>query len=323
MEAIRWDGQQLHLLDQRLLPSRQEWITICDWESAAQAISDMVVRGAPAIAITASYGLALAIQTGANRRDAEAGLAQSRPTAVNLRWALERLKGIPDSEIIQEAKRIHSEDRTICEKLGGHGAPLLDGGVLTICNTGSLATGGHGTALGMVRSAIALGRSIHVYALETRPYLQGARLTATECMADKIPCTLLTDGMAGALFASGRVNAVVVGCDRVANNGDTANKIGTYSLAVLAAHHHVPLYVAMPTSTLDRNCTNGTEIPIEERPAKEVRILGDTTIAPQGVAVWNPAFDVTPAKLITGWVTEHGVWKPPFPPPIDGPSRNR
>ena len=323
MEAIRWDGEHLYLLDQRLLPSRQHWLTIADWQSAAKAISDMAVRGAPAIAITAAYGLALAVRAGDNRDEAAMGLAKSRPTAVNLQWALDRLKPVPDEDVAREAVRIHTEDRTTCERLGEHGAPLLNGGVLTICNTGSLATGGHGTALGMVRSAIGLGRSIHVYAVETRPYLQGARLTATECMVDQIPCTVLADGMAGALMASGRVNAVVVGCDRVAANGDTAYKIGTYSLAVLAAHHRLPFYVAMPTSTLDRNCTSGTEIPIEQRPASELRCLGNTQIAPQEVEVWNPAFDVTPATLIAGWVTEYGIWKPPFPRPIDDPSRNR
>jgi methylthioribose-1-phosphate isomerase len=322
MEAIRWDGQHLYLLDQRMLPSRHDWLTISDWRTVAQAISNMVVRGAPAIAIAAAYGLALAVRAGDNREEAADGLAKSRPTAVNLQWALKRLESVPDEEVAQEAERIHAEDRNICERLGQHGAPLLDGGILTICNTGALATGGHGTALGMVRSAITLGRSVHVYALETRPYLQGARLTATECVADHIPCTLLTDGMAGALLASGRVNTVVVGCDRVAANGDTANKIGTYSLAVLAAHHNVPLYVAMPISTLDRSCTNGSEIPIEERQANEVRTFGSIVIAPDEVAVWNPAFDVTPAELIAGWVTEHGIWRVPFPPPMDDPSRN-
>ena len=189
--------------------------------------------------------------------------------------------------------------------------------MLTICNTGALATGGHGTALGMVRSAIAAGRAVHLYMCETRPYLQGARLTATEAQVDGIPCTLIADAMAAALMQGGRVQAVVAGCDRVAANGDTANKIGTYSLAVLARHHGVPFYVAMPTSTLDRRCPTGADIPIEERPADELRTLGGVSIAPPDVPVWNPAFDVTPANLITGWVTERGVWRPPFPP--DGP----
>ena len=242
-------------------------------------------RGAPAIAITAAYGLALAVQAGANREEAALMLSESRPTAVNLRWALQRLASIPDDELSAEAVRIHKEDIEICRGLGAHGAPLIQGGVATICNTGALATGGHGTALGMVRSAIENGHDIHVYALETRPYLQGARLTATECIADNIPCTLITDGMAAALMATGKINAVVVGCDRVAMNGDTANKIGTYSLAVLAAHHDIPFYVAMPTSTLDRTCTTGSDIPIEIRPSNELRQLsGSGTPANP----WNP-----------------------------------
>ena len=323
MEAIRWNGSTLFLLDQRRLPTEQNWIEITDWNGAAQAISDMVVRGAPAIAITAAYGMALAVQAGANREEAARTLSESRPTAVNLRWALRRLASIPDDELPVEAVRIHKEDIEICRALGAHGASLLEGGIATICNTGALATGGHGTALGMVRSAIEIGKKIHVYALETRPYLQGARLTATECVADNIPCTLITDGMAAALMATGKINAVVVGCDRVAINGDTANKIGTYSLAVLAAHHDIPFYVAMPTSTLDRTCTTGNDIPIEIRPHAELRQLGGVQVAPENVSVWNPAFDVTPANLISGWVTEHGIWKPPFPTPMDDKSRNR
>ena len=323
MDAIRWSGTALRLLDQRRLPTEQIWIEVTDWQGAAAAISDMVVRGAPAIAITAAYGLALAIQSGGDRHEAAEGLAASRPTAVNLSWALKRLSSIADEEILTEAINIHQEDLNICRSLGAHGAPLLHGGVATICNTGSLATGGHGTALGTIRSAIEIGRKIHVYALETRPYLQGARLTATECVADNIPCTLITDGMAAALMASGKINAVVVGCDRVAINGDTANKIGTYSLAVLAAHHDIPFYVAMPTSTLDRTCTTGDDIPIEMRPADELRQLSGVQVAHKGVPVWNPAFDVTPAPLISGWVTEYGIWNPPFPPPIDDKSRTR
>ena len=323
MEAIRWNENTLYLLDQRQLPTEHTWLEISEWTGAAQAISDMVVRGAPAIAITAAYGLALAVRAGVSRQKATRILSQSRPTAVNLHWALQRLSSVPDAHVLAEAIRIHQEDIEICRSLGAHGAPLLTGGVATICNTGALATGGHGTALGMVRSAIGVGRSIHVYALETRPYLQGARLTATECVADNIPCTLITDGMAAALMANGEINSVVVGCDRVAANGDTANKIGTYSLAVLAAHHEIPFYVAMPTSTLDRTCTTGRDIPIEIRPPSELRRISGVPIADENVAVWNPAFDVTPAKLITGWVTEHGIWRPPFPAPVDDQSRTR
>ena len=323
MEAIRWNANTLYLLDQRRLPTEHIWMEITEWNAAAQAISDMVVRGAPAIAITAAYGLALAVQAGESRQKAALVLSESRPTAVNLHWVLQRLSSIPDEHVLAEAIRIHREDIEICRALGAHGAPLLTGGIATICNTGSLATGGHGTALGMVRSAIERGQQIHVYALETRPYLQGARLTATECVIDNIPCTLIADGMAAALMATGKINGVVVGCDRVATNGDTANKIGTYGLAVLAAHHGIPFYVAMPTSTLDRTCTTGRDIPIEIRPSTELQRLSGVQIADENVAVWNPAFDVTPAKLITGWVTEHGIWKPPFPAPVDDPSRTR
>ena len=313
MESIRWDGT-LSLLDQRLLPHRAAWLRLTTPEEAAAAIRDMVVRGAPAIAITAAYGLALAVATGADRRAASARLLAARPTAVNLRWALERLAAVPDALVEAEAIAIHAEDLAINQALGAAGAPLLDGGVLTICNTGALATGGWGTALGMVRSARAAGRDVHVYALETRPYLQGARLTAYECVEEGIPCTLITDGMAGALLASGRVRACVAGCDRVAANGDAANKIGTYQLAVLARHHGGPGSIALPTSPLDRRCPDGAAIPIEERPAAEVTAFAGAPVAPAGVGVWNPAFDVTPAALITAWVTERGVWTLPFPP---------
>ncbi len=310
--AIRWDGDCLYLLDQRLLPHSRAEVTCRTWQEVASAISEMVVRGAPAIAITAAYGVALAVRSGTDRHTASQGLLAARPTAVNLRWALERLSQIPDHQVAAEAVVIHAEDLRINRALGSHGASLLRGGVLTICNTGTLATGGHGTALGMVRSAWAAGTSLHVYALETRPYLQGARLTAFECVEEAIPCTLLTDGMAAAAMASGRVGSVVVGCDRVAKNGDTANKIGTLQLAVLARHYGLPFYVAMPTSTLDRRCATGADIVIEERSSDEVRRIQGMFVAPEEVDAWNPAFDVTPSELISGWVTEHGIWRPPF-----------
>ena len=311
--AIRWDGSCLYLLDQRLLPHSRCELTCSTWQEVAGAISEMVVRGAPAIAIAAAYGMALAVRCGEDLETASQGLLAARPTAVNLRWVLERLSAVPDHRIAEEAVDIHAEDLRINRALGAHGAGLLSGGVLTICNTGTLATGGHGTALGMIRSAWAAGTPLHVYALETRPYLQGARLTAFECVEEAIPCTLLTDGMAAAAMASGRVCSVVVGCDRVAENGDTANKIGTLQLAVLARHYGLPLYVAMPTSTLDRRCATGADIVIEERGPDEVRGVQGMPIAPDSVAVWNPAFDVTPSQLISGWVTEHGIWRPPFP----------
>jgi methylthioribose-1-phosphate isomerase len=311
IEAIRWDGRLLHLLDQRRLPTEELWLRFESLEPVARAISDMVVRGAPAIAITACYGLVLAERTGIPREDAIRRLLASRPTAVNLRWAMARMLGAASLE--DEAVAIHLDDRSQNQALGKNGAALLDGGVLTICNTGSLATGGHGTALGMVRSALAIGRPIHVYALETRPYLQGGRLTAWECAKDGIPCTVLVDGASGALLRSGKVRQVVVGCDRVAANGDTANKVGTYSLAVLARAHHVPFYVAMPTSSLDRTIATGDAIAIEERSGDELAVIAGTRMVPQGIGLMNPAFDVTPAELIDGWVTERGIWTVPFP----------
>ena len=314
MESIRWTGTHLELLDQRRLPLEEVWLPLHTHEAVAQAITDMVVRGAPAIAISAAYGLALALRSGADRTAAAAHLLAARPTAVNLRWALERLAAAPDAQVEAEAIAIHQEDLAINHAIGEAGAPLLSGGVLTICNTGALATGGWGTALGMIRTAHAQGRDIHVYALETRPYLQGARLTAFECAKDGIPCTLITDGMAGALLQRGGIGAAVAGCDRVAANGDSANKIGTYGLAVLCHHHGAPFYIAMPTTTLDRRCPTGADIPIEERRPEEVTHLAGRQLAPTGIDVWNPAFDVTPAALIRGWVTEKGIWHPPFPP---------
>lgn len=290
----------LSLLDQRLLPEKTQYNDYKTAKEVASAITSMVVRGAPAIGITAAYGMAIAQKTGEDMVEAYRVLAASRPTAVNLKWALDRIKNEDNMEAV--ASLIHEEDIELNKKLGGNGAEFMKGGVLHICNTGALATGGHGTALGMIRSSLAMGNDLHVFACETRPYNQGARLTTWECSQDKIPCTLIADSMAAALMASGKVSAVVAGCDRVANNGDTANKIGTYSLAVLAKYHGIPFYIGMPMSTLDRSCPTGANIPIEERPAKELfSALPD-------IGVWNPAFDVTPAELITAWVSEEGVW---------------
>ena len=309
--AIRYQPGLLELLDQRLLPEREVWLPIRDGAGAADAIRDMVVRGAPAIAITAAYGLALAIRGGGDRGAARARLLASRPTAVNLRWALERLDTVPDAGVEAEAIAIHAEDLAINRALGAVGAATLpEGGIYTHCNTGALATGGWGTALGVIRSIAASGRPVSVYAGETRPYLQGARLTAWELCKEGIDCTLVPDSAAGAAMAGGRVSSVIVGADRVAANGDTANKIGTYNLAVLARHHGLPFYVAVPTSTLDLRCPSGAHIPIEERAADELRSFRGHAIAPAAVGVWNPAFDVTPAALITGWITEKGLWTP-------------
>lgn len=315
VEHIRFDGERLGLLDQRLLPDREEWVWSASAGQVADTIRDMVVRGAPAIGVTAAYGLAIAQKNGEDLDLAREVLMASRPTAVNLQWAIERLWKLDPSEWLGEAQRIHEEDIALNRALADHGAALLPEGarVYHHCNTGTLATGGWGTALGIIRTAWATGRLSHVWVGETRPYLQGARLTAYELEVEQIPSTLITDSTAATLMAQGKVDAIVVGCDRVAANGDTANKIGTLGLAVLAKHYGVPLYIAMPTSTLDRDCPDGSQIPIEERDASEVRgHRGQNWAA--NIPVYNPAFDVTPAELIAGWVTEAGVWHPPFPP---------
>jgi methylthioribose-1-phosphate isomerase len=311
MESIFWDSSALSLLDQRLLPLEHDLVRCETPEAVADAIRVMVVRGAPAIGIAAAYGFVLGVRAGRTRAELYQLLLQARPTAVNLRAALDVMIGVPDTDLEQAAVALHAEDRAINEALGRAGAPLLRGGILTICNTGTLATGGHGTALGVIRSAHALHGDLEVFALETRPWMQGARLTTTECQADGIPCTLLVDGAAGALMASGRVSAVIVGCDRVARNGDTANKIGTYGLAVLAHHHGLPFYVAMPGATYDPLCPDGSAIPIELRDGDEVRWLGSRQLAPSEVAVWNPSFDCTPAGLVTAWISERGVHADP------------
>jgi len=309
IEAIRYRPGLLELLDQRRLPAEEHWNGIVDAAAAAEAIREMVVRGAPAIAITAAYGLALSVRRKQNRAAAREQLLAARPTAVNLRWALERLDGVSDEDLEAEALAIHREDLETNRAIGMSGAEVVPpGGILTICNTGSLATGGWGTALGVVRSMVCQGQAVHVWACETRPYLQGARLTAWECQREGIPCTLIADSMAGALLATGRISSVIVGADRVAANGDVANKIGTYSLAVLAHHHGVPFYVAFPRSTLDLRCPSGRHIPIEERAPGELTTVRGTRIAPPGVRVWNPAFDVTPAELVSGWIVEDGLW---------------
>jgi len=314
VEAIRFDDGVLSLLDQRVLPAVETWVRCDSAASTAEAIRAMVVRGAPAIGITAAYGLAVAVANGEDRAAAVATLLAARPTAVNLRWALERLAGTPDADLAEAACAMHAEDIAINRAMGDHGADLIEGArdVYHHCNTGALATGGWGTALGIVRSAVARGRDLHVWVGETRPYLQGVCLTAWELLQERIRCTLVADVAAAGLMAAGRVDAVLVGCDRVAANGDTANKVGTLGLAVLAKEYGVPFFVAMPTSTLDRRCPTGADIPIEERGADEV--VGHKGVRwAADVPVFNPAFDVTPAALITAWVTERGPWRPPFP----------
>jgi len=301
VEPIRWHGDRLELLDQRVLPARTVYVTCRSAEEVAQAIRDMVVRGAPAIGCAAAFGVVLSKGTA----QAYEVLAKSRPTAVNLFWALERMKKAKD--LRAEAEAIFAEDLTANLTMGKFGAQLIPDGarVMTHCNTGALATAGHGTALGVIRSA--KGKNISVIANETRPYLQGARLTAWELVQEGIPCTLITDSMAGHLMSRGEVDVIIVGADRIAANGDVANKIGTYQLAVLAQRHHIPFYVAAPLSTFDPDIPDGSHITSEERPGAEVTGYGQTRWAPEGIAVRNPAFDVTPAELITGIICEKGV----------------
>jgi methylthioribose-1-phosphate isomerase len=332
-DTLRWAGGRLEMLDQRLLPSRVEYRSYDSAAGVAEGIRTMVVRGAPAIGCAAAYGVALAAQQqlGAAQAAGLAGmnaaftqLAASRPTAVNLFWSLRRMRGIWEScrehgcetvaqKLLQEAHEILAEDIRINRSMGEHGAALLADGarVLTHCNAGALATAGHGTALGVIRSAVASGKRISVLADETRPFLQGARLTAWELVQDGIPVTLITDNMAGHMMATGQVDAVVVGTDRVAANGDVANKIGTYMVAVLARRHDIPFYVACPLSTIDLQTPDGSGIPIEERASDEVLGHGAVQWAAAGVSVRNPAFDITPAELVTALITEKGVVREP------------
>lgn len=310
--AIEWRNQTLHLLDQRVLPHTHQLLEYRTAADVADAIRDMVVRGAPAIGITAAYGYALDAIAGRDLQAAYKVLAESRPTAVNLFWALERMASLNTDEpqaLVAEAKKIHDEDISANLAMGQFGAALLgdDATVYTHCNTGALATGGHGTALGIIRSAYADERIKQVYAGETRPWLQGARLTAWELMQDNIPVKLVADGAAAQLFRQGNVDWVIVGADRIAANGDVANKIGTYSLAVLAKHHGMKVMVAAPTTTFDLSIASGNDIPIEQRPVEEVTMLNGQAIAPTGCDAINPSFDVTPAELIDAIVTEKGM----------------
>lgn len=317
--AFMWKKDRLLLLDQRLLPQTVVWKTCRTWQEVATGIQTMVVRGAPAIGCVAAYGMALAAlkKSSDSRRDlqrAYQGLLAARPTAVNLRWAIDRMLKANDAkrDLLKEAICIEQEDRQANRRIGELGSELLpkNSVVLTYCNTGSLATAGLGTAFGILWTAHQQGKIQRVIASETRPYLQGARLTAWELKQEKIPFELITDNMAAQMMNSEKVDAVVVGADRIAANGDTANKIGTYSLAVLAAYHHVPFYVAAPCSTIDIKTESGRHIPIEQRSADEVTWIRDRRIAPERIAVRHPAFDVTPAALITAIITERGVAKP-------------
>ncbi|MGO9241641.1 MAG: S-methyl-5-thioribose-1-phosphate isomerase [Bryobacteraceae bacterium] len=331
VETIQWTDEGVVMIDQTRLPCVKEFVTCRTYQQVADAITTMVIRGAPAIGVAAAMGVALGVlQASESALDSEfeticSTLAATRPTAVNLFWAIDRMKklyaslrGRPIQEIraalVREARQIYLEDIAINRAIGALGAPLVPDGktVLTHCNAGALATAGYGTALGVVRAAIEAGKHIDVFADETRPFLQGARLTVWELQQDNIPVTLITDNMAGHFLHSGRIGCVVVGADRIARNGDVANKIGTYGLAVLARENGVPFYVAAPVSTLDLTLDSGARIPIEQRPAREVTAIFGAPVAPPGTAVENPAFDVTPARYVTAIITEKGVARAPY-----------
>jgi methylthioribose-1-phosphate isomerase len=329
IETLRWRNGRLEMIDQRVLPARFEYMAYSNAAEVAEGIRSMVVRGAPAIGCAAAYGVALEalacqqLQPDAFTKAMDAAfevLAASRPTAVNLFWALKRMRQVWHAvqhlklaeiaaSLLAEAHEVSAEDVRINRAMGAFGAALLPDGarVLTHCNAGALATAGHGTALGVIRSAVEAGKRISVIADETRPFLQGARLTAWEMVQEKIPVTLITDNMSGHLMSQGQIDAIVVGTDRVAANGDVANKIGTYMVAVLAQRHNIPFYVACPLSTIDLSIADGSAIPIEERAPKEVLGFRDYLWAAQGVQVRNPAFDVTPAELVSALITEKGV----------------
>jgi methylthioribose-1-phosphate isomerase len=331
IKPILFENGVLKMIDQRLLPAEEVWLEYTDYRAVAEAIQTMVVRGAPAIGVAAAFGAAFGartiVATGFEEFMAEfeqvcAHLAATRPTAVNLFWALERMKTCARAHaqlagtdlklrLLAEAVEIAEEDERLNRTMGKNGEHLIpDGGrILTHCNAGALATAGYGTALGVIRAAVEAGKKVAVLADETRPWLQGARLTAWELQKDQIPVTLICDNMAGHLMSKGEIDCVIVGADRIAANGDTANKIGTYTVAVLAKEHGIPFYVAAPISTIDLAIPDGSHIPIEERSAREVTHSGERQLAPTGVAVRNPAFDVTPARYITAIITERGVVK--------------
>ena len=334
IKTLEWTDAGVRFIDQTRLPTEEVYVTCRTYQEVAVAIRDMIVRGAPAIGVAAAMGIALGVQQSsakdANdlRRDLDQiskTIGETRPTAVNLFWAIRRMKEKFDSvsrrsideiksALVHEAQQMHVEDIAANQAMGRHGAALMpaSGGVLTHCNAGGLATCGYGTALGVIRSAVASGKQIHVYADETRPFLQGSRLTAWELMKDGIPTTVIADNMAGAIMKQGKISAVVVGADRIAANGDVANKIGTYTVAVLAKEHGIPFYVAAPWSTVDMNTPSGEQIPIEQRSPKEVTHHAGKQVTPDGVRVENPAFDVTPSRYVSAIITERGIAREPF-----------
>jgi len=334
IKTLEWTDAGVRFIDQTKLPTEEVYVTCKTYEEVANAIKTMIVRGAPAIGVSAAMGIALGVRDSKAQTADELApelerickvIGATRPTAVNLFWAIRRMQGKfaqlrdkPVAEIkrqmVAEAQRMHVEDIAANEAMGKHGAVLLPsrGSVLTHCNAGALCAAGYGTALGVIRAAVESGKQIHVFADETRPFLQGARLTAWELMKDNIPTTLISDNMAGAIMRQGKINAVVVGADRIAANGDVANKIGTYTVAILAKEHGIPFYVAAPISTVDLETPDGSKIPIEQRASTEVTHMAGKQIAPDGVVVENPAFDVTPHEYVAAIITERGVARAPY-----------
>jgi methylthioribose-1-phosphate isomerase len=334
IQTLEWTDKGVRFLDQTKLPTEESYVTATTYQQVADAIRTMVVRGAPAIGVAAGMGIALGVKNskaetvGDLKKDFDqicSAIGETRPTAVNLFWAIRRMqekfetlrvRPVPQIKqaLIEEAQRMHAEDIAANQAMGRHGANLMpaSGGVLTHCNAGALATAGYGTALGVIRAAVEQGKKIHVYADETRPFLQGSRLTAWELVKDGIPTTVISDNMAGAMMSYGKIGAVVVGADRIAANGDVANKIGTYTVAVLAKEHGIPFYVAAPISTVDLATPDGSGIPIENRNVKEVSHIAGKQMVPDGVEIENPAFDVTPAKYVTAIITERGIARAPY-----------
>jgi methylthioribose-1-phosphate isomerase len=334
IHTLEWTDSGVRFIDQTKLPAEESYVTCTTYEQVAEAIRTMVVRGAPAIGVAAAMGIALGLKNSKAENVGELKqefdqicdvLGKTRPTAVNLFWAIRRMREkfellrvrpLPQigKALIEEAQRMHAEDIAANQAMGRFGATLMpaNGGVLTHCNAGALATCGYGTALGVIRAAIEQGKKIHVYADETRPFLQGSRLTAWELMKDGIPTTVISDNMAGAMMKQGKIGAIVVGADRIAANGDVANKIGTYTVAVLAKENAIPFYVAAPFSTVDLETPDGSKIPIEQRNPKEVTHIGGKQMVPEGVQVENPAFDVTPAKYVAAIITERGIARAPY-----------
>ena len=334
IQTHEWTKSGVVFIDQTKLPTEEVYVTCTTHQQVADVIRNMVVRGAPAIGVAAAMGIALGVknskaETGADlKKDFDQiceTIRQTRPTAINLFWAIRRMtekferirvRPIPQikQDLIEEAQRMHAEDIAANQAMGRHGATLMpsSGGVLTHCNAGALATAGYGTALGVIRAAVEAGKKIHVYADETRPFLQGSRLTAWELMKDGIPTTVISDNMAGAIMKQGKIGAIVVGADRIAANGDVANKIGTYTVAVLAKEHGIPFYVAAPISTVDLECPDGSKIPIEQRNPREVTHIAGKQMVPDGVQIENPAFDVTPAKYVAAIITERGIARAPY-----------